>query len=120
MLNNKTAHRNGNDSNYYWDFSITFAINFTLILLYIVQLVRLNYSDCHKSNRLTGYIYRAFFLNLFCTLVRFTYCLIDHTGEENRKQVTEYVMQTVFCFVNFIACMVYMLDMAALGTMIKH
>ena len=29
-------------------------------------------------------------------------------------------MQCVFCLINILACMVYMLDMAALGTMIKH
>ena len=108
------------EHDYLWDFSIIWSINVTLILLYIVQLVRLNYSDCSKSNRLTSYIYRSFLMNLLVTLARFTYCLFDHHVDSNRKQVTEYVLQCIFCLVNFIAIMVYMLEWNALGSMVKH
>ena len=103
-----------------WDFSICWSINVVLILMYVVQLVRLEHSDCRKSNRLTGHIYRLFLAGLMNTLVRNTISLFRSDDDLTKSQVIEYSLQESHCVLFLTASMVYTLEWSALGGMIRH
>ena len=77
---------------------MTTSINVSLILLYIVQLVRLKYSSIEKRNKLTLYIYKSLLYNLIATLVRSVTQLILSSSGLNVSQLSMYALNSTSCF----------------------